>query len=315
MTRALVPAGRGLPVLVLLGALVTAALPVRADDPDFWEAARTPELPHYRRELRAGLQLLDASDVDIDVDEERRAVLLRGAAVHFERAAAMLPDRVEAHYFLGSVRFSLRDDDGAIESFRRVRALEPDSVFEAEIAFKLGVGYTRQRRFAQAVIEYDRALALALDERRGSSLSLRSVALSNRAEVQMGLDHLEEAIASYELSYEADDRNAGALWGLAVALDRHGQILPSREAAARAVSMDPERQGIVAPDVFFVPPHERHYYLGIAFEAAGERELALAEWQTFLLAAGSDGRWAGQATRHVQELRPTPRARHPRRRP
>lgn len=299
----------------VLFALVLSALPARADDPDFWETARAPALPHYRRELRAGLQLLEASDVDIEVEPERRDVLLRGAAVHFERAAAMLPRRIEAHYFLGTVQFALRDDDAAIESFRRVRAVQPTSPFEADIAFKLGVGYTREQRFDEAVAEYDRTLQFALDERRAGSLSLRSVALSNRAEVLMGLGRLEEAITSYQMAYAADDRNAGALWGLAVALDRDEQVGPSREAAARALSADPNREGIVGRDVFFVPPHERHYYLGIAFEAGAERDQAMGEWRAFLLAAGSDGRWSGQAARHVQDLDRTASPRRSRRRP
>ena len=277
-------------------AVVLATLPARGDDVDFWDNARTPELPRYRRELRAGLQLLEASDVDAAVEPDRRGVLLRGAAVHFERAAAMVPDRIDAHYWLGTVLFALRDDDAAIAAFRRVRALQRDSPFEADIAFKLGVSYTRQQRFAEAVTEYDRTLTFALDER------LRSVALSNRAEVQMGMGRLDEAITSYRMAFDADDRNAGALWGLAVALDRDEQVGPAREQAARALRIDADKQGILGSDVFFVPAHERHYYLGVAFEAAGDQEHALEEWSGFLLAAGSEGRWSRQAARHVQDL-------------
>jgi tetratricopeptide (TPR) repeat protein len=283
------------------------ALPAQAEDPEFWDSVQTPELPRYRRELRAGLQLLDDTELDVDLDPDRRDVLRRGAAIHFERAAAIAPDRVEAHYFLGSVRYALADDPGAVASFERARALQPDSPFEADIAFKLGVSHTRQQRFAEAVVEYDRALAFALDERRPGSLSLRSVALSNRAEVLMGLSRLEEAVTSYRMAFDADDRNAGALWGMSVALDRDEQVGPAREMAARASQADPERVGIVGPDVFFVPPHERHYYLGLAFEAGGDVDAALAEWQAFLLVAGSDGRWSQQARRHVQDLGRRPR--------
>lgn len=300
--------------LAFAGALaLVPSRPAHADDPDFWETARDPALPRYRRELRAGLQLLEASDLDDQVDPERRDVLLRGAAVHFERAAAAVPGRVEAHYFLGSVLYGLSDDAGAVAAFQRVRALQPDSPFEADIAFKLGVSHTRQLRFAEAVIEYDRTLQFALDERRIGSLSLRSVSLSNRAEVLMGLGRLEEAVTSYRMAFDADDRNAGALWGMAVALDRDEQVGPAREAAQRASQLDPERQGIVGSDVFFVPPHERHYYLGLAFEAAGDAEAALAEWQAFLLVAGSDGHWSQQARRHVEDLQRTTRRPRPRR--
>jgi tetratricopeptide (TPR) repeat protein len=288
--------------VVLLGGLLGGAGPAAAEDPDFWASVRTPELPRYRRELRAGLQLLDDTELDDELDPERRDVLRRGAAVHFERAVAIAPDRMEAYYFLGSVLYSLADDAGAVAAFERARAITPDSPFEADIAFKLGVSHTRQQRFAEAVVEYDRALSFALDERRPQSLSLRSVALSNRAEVLMGLARLEEAVTSYRMAFDADDRNAGALWGMAVALDRDEQVGPARETAARAAQVDPDRTGIVGPDVFFVPPHEKHYYLGMAFEAAGDDDAALAEWQAFLLVAGSEGRWSLQARRHIQEL-------------
>jgi len=287
--------------LFLLCAMLPA-LPAAAEDPDYWDSVRSPELPRYRLELRAGLQLLDDTDLDEELDPDRRDVLRRAAVIHFERAVAIAPDRVDAHYFLGSVLYALADDAGAVASFQRVRALSSDSPFEADIAFKLGVSHTRQQRFAEAVVEYDRALAFALDERRPGSLSLRSVTLSNRAEVLMGLARLEEAVTSYRMAFDADDRNAGALWGLAVALDRDEQVGPAREAALRAAQTDPERTGITGPDVFFVPAHEKHYYLGLAFEAAGDTDAALAEWQAFLLVAGSDGRWSAEARRHVLDL-------------
>lgn len=305
---------RGLSTALLLASLVL--LPVgraAADDPDFWETAGTPELPRYRREMRAGLQLWEASHAEEDVDPERRQVLLRGAATHFERAAAAVPGRVEAHYWLGSSLYELSDDEGAVTAFQRARAIEPDSIFESDIAFKLGVSHTRQQRFAEAVVEYDRTLAFAIDERPYDRLNLRSVALSNRAEVLMGLGRLEEAVTSYRMAFDADGRNAGALWGMSVALDRDEQVGPAREAARRANEMDHERHGIIADDVFFVPAHEKHYYLGMALEASGEREEALAEWQAFLLVSGSEGRWSQQARRHVLDLGRPARPGRPRR--
>ncbi|MBI2894455.1 MAG: tetratricopeptide repeat protein [Deltaproteobacteria bacterium] len=284
-----------------------------AEEPRFWDQVASPSLLRYQQELRLGRQLLEASDTEGEIDPGPRDSLVRAAADHFRRAAVRLPDRVEAHYWLGVARFELGEDEGAVAELLRARAIAPASAFDAEIAFKLGVAYTRMARFEEAVVEYDRALEIGLDVRRPASLNIRSVALSNKAEVLMGLGRLNESIEAYRMAFDTDDRNFGALWGLACALDRDGQLAPARETASRALGLDPALNDIVGSHVFFVPAYERYYYLGLAFEARGDSAGALAQWQAYVAGAGPEGHWTGQASRHIESSSPAPRPPRPRR--
>ena len=109
----------------------------------------------------------------------------------------------------------------------------------------------------------------------------------------------------------AQDLTLGYL-GLAVALDRDGQTRAAREMMQRALALDSTTSVLAVAalpnsDLFFVPPGDVYYYLGLARSVAGRREEAADAFREFLVHQPGS-RWAGRAEEHLTELgqRPAP---------
>jgi tetratricopeptide (TPR) repeat protein len=282
---------RGLVLLLLLVALPHAAADdVRAQvhsTSPFWKNARAPDARRVETLLRQGrAQLYPALGLGLmlgsDLSTHRR-VAVENAIARFERARRLAPDDPEVLYLCGkalalwerrgpSGRLDRRSRD-AIIRFEALRKVDP--LYEAEdVAFELGVLFTRESDYVRASAEYERALALRIDE------TSRGTILGNLAEVTMMAGNLEEAVRYYERAIQegGSDERLLSLWGLAVALDRLGEHAEALERAQRALRDDQRPMAVLKQStVFFVPAYESHYYDGIGL-------LALAEDQ-----AGEDG--------------------------
>jgi tetratricopeptide (TPR) repeat protein len=260
--------------------------PVHSSSP-FWKNARSPDARRVETLLRQGrAQLYPALGLGLmlgsDLSTHRR-VAVENAIARFERARRLAPEDPEVLYLCGkalalwerrgaSGRLDRRSRD-AIMRFEALRRVDP--LYEAEdVAFELGVLFTRESDYARAAAEYERALALRVDE------TSRGTILGNLAEVTMMAGNLEEAVRYYERAIQegGSDERLLSLWGMAVALDRLGEHAESMERARRALRDDQRPMAVLKQStVFFVPPYESHYYDGIGL-------LALAEEQS-----GEDG--------------------------
>jgi tetratricopeptide (TPR) repeat protein len=272
-----------------------AAVDARADAPrapvhtisPFWKNARSPDARRVETLLRQGrAQLYPALGLGLmlgsDLSTHRR-VAVENAIARFERARRLAPDDPEVLYLCGkalalwerrgpSGRLDRRSRD-AISRFEALRRVDP--LYEAEdVAFELGVLFTREGDYGRAAAEYERALSLRIDE------TSRGTILGNLAEVTMMSGNLEEAVHYYERAIQegGSDERLLSLWGLAVALDRLGEHAEALERARKALRDDQRPMAVLKQStVFFVPPYESHYYDGIGL-------LAMAEEQ-----AGEDG--------------------------
>jgi tetratricopeptide (TPR) repeat protein len=199
----------------------------------------------------------------------------------------------------------------AIRELGRARALDAKGIEAERIASELGIVYSRVGKFDEALAEYDRALRLVDAERRPDVLedTNRSVLYGNSAETLMAMGRLDDAIARYRQAEEAAApggvEHKLALWGLGVALDRDEQVEKSREAIARAIEKDPTMSRLSDEAVFFEPPGDKSYYLGLGHEVAGERKEAMAAFNDYL-AAQPRGRWVRRARAHVDALKKAP---------
>jgi len=147
----------------------------------------------------------------------------------------------------------------------------------------------------------------------------RANLLANLAESDMALGYLQRAVRGYRSALSTSQHPelvAGAYFGLAVALDRSGDLPGALDAAKRAVSVQLPPTLFAAgsvldlPNVFFTPPYEIHYYKALAAMAAVElandeltRRDALSEaneqWTLYLVAAEPDAaRYAPRAALH-----------------
>jgi tetratricopeptide (TPR) repeat protein len=248
----------------------------------FWEAARKPEARRVETLLRQGrAQLYPALGLGLmlgaDLSAHRRAAV-ENAIARFERARALAPQDPEVLYLCGKALslWERRTPSGRIEKksrdaiarFEALRKVDP--LYEAaDVAFELGILFTRESDFARAAEEYQRALSLRIDE------ASRGVILGNLAEVTMMSGDLEEAVTLYERAIHeggADERLL-SLWGLAVALDRLGEHGEALERARRALRDDQRPMGVLKQSsVFFVPGYEAHYYDGLGLLALAEEQ-------------------------------------------
>lgn len=274
-------------IVACLGAVANLAFaedvltPVHVRAP-FWEVARNPDAARVASLLRQGRARLEpALALGIlfghDSAAHRRANL-ESALARFERALSLDPDNPEARYLAAKALASWerRAPNGSIERrtreamqhFELLAAEHP--LFEAEnVAFELGVLYTREQDFARAEAAYARALRMRLGQ------NSRAKVLGNLAEVVMSQGDLERAVSLYEQALEDGLRHERvlSLWGLAVALDRLGEKSESLARARQALREDVRPMGALHQSgVFFVPAYELHYYEGLGFLALAYNE-------------------------------------------
>jgi tetratricopeptide (TPR) repeat protein len=150
----------------------------------------------------------------------------------------------------------------------------------------------------------------------------RASLLSNLAESDMARGDLSRAVREYRqaLISAQPDLVAGAYYGLAVALDRSGDLPAALSAAKRAISIQlpmsafPSSSVLDLPNVFFTPSYEIHYYKALGAMAAAElakddvgRRDALADaaehWSSYLVRAEVEqARWAPRAQLHKRSV-------------
>ncbi len=160
---------------------------------------------------------------------------------------------------------------------------------------------------------YLRALEVTWDPDSRANL------IANLAESDMALGDLPRAIREYRMALQGSQQSdlaAGAYFGLAVALDRSGDLPGALGMAKRAVSIQlpptlfPVSSVLDLPNVFFTPAYEVHYYKALGAMATAQlakddaaRRDALAdaaeEWSAYLVMAEVDHTpWAARAALH-----------------
>ncbi|MDD9937360.1 MAG: hypothetical protein OXT09_27365 [Myxococcales bacterium] len=251
----------------------------------------------------------------------RKRAHLDNALARLERAAELAPRDPEVLY---EVAYTLaqweepgplwscttrRRDGEALAAFERLRALAPMHR-PRDVAHVMGNLLTRQLRFRDAADAQLRAIAFALDR------EALAIDYYNLAELTMLAGELEDAVVYYRSSMatgRSQREHLLPLWGLAVALDRLGEHGEAIAEARRAVAGGGGRMAILrAPDVFFKPDHEIHYYEGLGHEARAEmaeglrrlQALHAAEtsFQQFLAGAGERGAFAADAADNLRSL-------------
>ncbi|MDB4977259.1 MAG: hypothetical protein JWN48_5600 [Myxococcaceae bacterium] len=268
----------------------------------FWKAvtkpneARAEQLVRQGRALlypALGLGLLLGTEVDV-----QRRLAIESSLARFARAVELMPTLREARLYYGKALSFWEDrtpegapldkTDEAIAQLESLRKL--DALYEAEeVAFQLGVLYTRRSDFARAIAEYRRSLALKSDDDTDSAL------LGNLAEVTMLTGDVPTALSLYERAASESEASARvlALWGSAVALDRLGEHAAALARAQRALEEDRAPFAVLHQNgVFFVPAHELHYYEGLGNLALVEREREGSEPVAALARAGQA--WLGK---------------------
>ena len=236
---------------------------------------------------------------------------LQEAEQAYAEAVRLAPRDPQARYDHSRTLYKLGRWNEEAAELLAARAL--DEHFEPGlIASALGVDHARMGHYAEAVLEYRRAL----DVRENVNLG---IAHWNLGDVELALGHLDDATREYETARaivsshvgdEARDLPAIDL-ALAVAYDRAEDDARARAAIKRANAGNV--MGVLTRAdslIFFVPPEDRDYSLALVYEALGDRISALDRWQEYLAAAPS-GAWSARARSHVETQLTAPPATPP----
>ena len=274
-------------------------------EPSIWEVARDPEVASEHRLLVEVERMVDSRAVDLLGDP---VVPKKGAAIQKLRDAggSKLADP-RLRYLYGELLIDARPSE--VEHGRSVLegmlADDPASPVAAHAWFSVAIASARlEDREAE-----DAAYTKALD--RAWMRSLRTTIFMNRGESRMMAGRLAEAVADYRESIRLarrPDQASLAWWGLAVALERYGDLPSALDAAGRAWRLFPIALDL--PTVFFVPSYEVHYYRALAamararheknaLDAALLHEEAALYWQRYADAAAPEDRWVDRARRHA----------------
>jgi tetratricopeptide (TPR) repeat protein len=262
------------PVLLAL-AVATFGAPALADTPPSrWDRAKSPVLS-------------DAWDLHVRVSEEihladskvrgpERMTQLNAIRDELERAGAATSPDVRLRFDLGEVYQDLDHFAAAIAVLEPALALAPDHP-DAESAWNvLATAHAKLDHSREEIRGYDKILELTVDIFR------RVQIVANRAEAEMRLGNLDDALLGYRDAIALSDSVTGVIalfeanvlarWGLAVALDRSGD--PNGGLREAALAMSENGFHIIQDEnVFFVPRYEIAYYLGLGKTALAQKAM------------------------------------------
>jgi tetratricopeptide (TPR) repeat protein len=239
---------------------------------------------------------------------------LQQARSELEAADAGASADVRLRFDLGHVYEELKHSQQAIDVLQPALAMAPDHPAAAEAWIDLGFAYAHLDKSREERDAYDAYLARTPD---GPG---RATALLDRAEAEMRLGHLDDAVLGYRDTIDVCDTSSvlndlfdvGVLarWGLAVALDRAGDATGGAREALLATQLDPKAEILNGPDTFFVPEYERDWYMGLgriehAKQESEPRKAAVLwgvvekTWADYVTNADPKDRWLSLAKAHL----------------
>ena len=297
--------------LAALGVLTTVRAPDARADPSIWTAALEPAAAERQRardeadELLARARELRRTSAPLASRRSlARKLVARLDAVDAGRASDPL-----LRYRYGQAEYELYDATGEAEALLRATTAfaaaskrPAPMLLRAEALNDLAICYARLHAHADEIRTYDAALAIEPHDETRATLQ------ANRAEALMYEGKLRAAEAGYRDALHSTPHYAYAAmaatthWGLAVALDRSGDLVGAFEHVGLARSIDPGDAGLRSTSWFFVPDHDAHWYaaLGYWHAARATRDLddrlslyrdAVEAWTRYLDLAPETDRW------------------------
>lgn len=246
----------------------------------------------------------------------RRSQVLARARRMLERADAADSDDVTVRLRLAKVCYLLYDVEGdedrldqAIAHYQwALRSAPLPTLTKARILNNLAIALARLARHEEEVAHYDQAIKLDPDP------SAQGVLRANQAEGFMAQGQILEAIRGYRAALAATPTaivNQGGsvttIWGLAVALDRSGDMNGALEHIGRARTYDPFDRLLQSSSWFFVPSYDEDWYLALGHwqrartpELSEEERLdaydsAITSWRSYMNRAPMDDHWLSLA--------------------
>ncbi|MEZ4362477.1 MAG: hypothetical protein R3B48_19965 [Kofleriaceae bacterium] len=264
------------------------------DASTLWERAIEPLRAPQERLLREARRLIAARTT---ADFER-------AAAKASEAVALRPGDAVAHLVKATALEHLRRWPECAKAYGDAVELDPkleadsDLLHGANPLLGLGICLARAGKLAAAEAALVRAVARAPD---GAEEWLRL------GETRVAMGKLREGLEALQTSAEAANTSSPPVfnrWLRVLAYDRGRQTALADELARSAVLMDRFLRPLTYPDVPFIHAGEQAYLLGIAWQAAGRPELALAYLRALALERPDD-MWRHRVAEHIRLLEQT----------
>ena len=305
----------GVAIAIAMSLTVSAA----TADPSIWALARRPD-EAARRAL-----IVKAREKQIEYRSLARArrghvptreeistlaqLYLAPAAELLERADAARSRDPFVRLELAELYSQLDKHSQAVHVFEGLLRAEPPAAIRSRAWASLAVEYAHVGRTRDEIDAYTRALQTEPIPHE------RARILANRAEGYMLLGDLTAAIEGYRsaLALMTLDsfRRSGAttLWGLAVALDRSGDLDGGLDSVRIARAYDRMDEQINGPGWFYVPEYDRHWYEALGhWSAARLTDLASVRAEAYGRAIAALDAYTARASREDKWL-PLARAR------
>ena len=256
------------------------------DEVDRWTDAAGPD-----REA-----ILDAMGRGKNAALEGRS---KAALRAFEEVLVLAPDHELALALAAELALKVDELDLALTYFTQLRAQVADADRTYLVCFQLATAYAKLERLDDGITEYDRC--------HDADPSQDWLYDANKAELYMAAGKLDEAVAFYRASLSNAPGNPYAAFGLAVALDRRGDLEEARSSMLQALSLEPTASFMFDPSTFFTPNGEKHYHLGQIYEAVGRFRAAEEQFRLYVDKA-TRGRYQSEAEQHLSALSGKPSA-------
>jgi tetratricopeptide (TPR) repeat protein len=279
-----------------LGGVASSGRPVECGEPggraaNIWERAKSPELRRYCDLVANASSKLAGT-----------AAMAQAALESARGAEAVLPGHAAPFVLEGRALVALGKLDDGLRALERGKQRDPAALDDPPALLSYGRALARTGHTPEAAEAYrallPRASTLSAAERTSAEVEAGLVAMSR------GLAGLDEAVAALrEAVREAqDETQTVAVLGLAVALDRRGDLDEAHALLAERLHGDPRTALASARgrEVLTVAAGESDALAGLALEGtdpAGAREA----WQGYL-EAGAKGPWIAHARTHVAAL-------------
>ncbi len=312
--------------VLALAALVTLsaahAAPARADrvyvqqpgqtapkKATFWERVQSPHLDEIRHLVAEAVflrQNVATQYWDQYLLPARRQVL-RDALARYEQALALDAHRSDLRLDAAHTALEAGEYEHAVTHYLAYREGSNDN--SLLVTYNLAEAYARLRHFDEAIDELEPIADDPANYERARFLTLLGQAYMAKGRLDDAIDALERALAAYpQQQYGSADQLALAL--LAVAYDRDEQLGRAHEMLDQLRAIDPQfyvfmqQQPVTAVQapsqrtyLIYSPPAERHYFLGLFYEAQGRYADAMASWRAYLDSA--EPAFARRAQQHL----------------
>jgi tetratricopeptide (TPR) repeat protein len=264
------------------------------DTSTLWERAIEPGRAPQERLLREARRALAA----------RTPAELERAVAKATEAAALRPEDPLAYLVKATALVQLRRWRECAASYADALERDPKLSVEGDLVhgrnplLGLGICEARAGRLALAEAALSRAVARSA---AGAEEWLRL------GETRIAMGKLREGLEALRSSAEvASDSSLDVIngWLRVLAYDRGRQTALADETARTTLASDPYLRLITYPETPLVHDTEHAYLLGVAWQAAGRPELALA-YLRGLVAEHPDDMWRPRAAEHIQLLERT----------